>query len=100
VTANDENTGLKNLGQRLKNARLERDDSQKTFAFRLGISIPTLHKMEKGNSNVAIGTWIKALSLLGKLDELNYLIAPPQSLADRFSSFEKMNGRKRASRKK
>ena len=33
---------LKQLGQRLKQARLEREDSQKDFAFRVGVSISTL----------------------------------------------------------
>ncbi len=36
---------LKDLGQRLKEARLLKDDSQKEFAARIGVSIPTLHKM-------------------------------------------------------
>ncbi len=97
---NADNTSLKNLGLRLKNARLERDDSQKKFAFRLGISIPTLHKMENGHPNVAIGTWIKALEVLGKLDELDGLIAPRLSLADRFNSFKKTGSRMRATRGK
>lgn len=100
MRVDDEKIELKNLGNRLKNARLERDDSQKKFAFRLGISIPTLHKMENGHPNVAIGTWIKALAVLGKLNELDGLIAPRQSLAARFASFKKTGSRMRASKGK
>ncbi|MDO9528059.1 MAG: helix-turn-helix transcriptional regulator [Syntrophales bacterium] len=55
-----ENETLKNLGQRLKIARLELNDPQKEFAFRIGVSIPTLYKMEQGNPSISIGTWIKA----------------------------------------
>ena len=61
---------MKSLGRRLKNARLELNDSQKEFAFRIGVSIPTLYKMEQGNASVAIGKWIKALTMLGKIDDV------------------------------
>ncbi|MCP3944744.1 MAG: helix-turn-helix domain-containing protein [Desulfobacteraceae bacterium] len=91
---------LINLGQRLKTARLERDDPQKEFAFRIGVSIPTLHNMEQGSPKVSIGFWIKALSIIGKLDELNGLIAPQQSLAERFTTFQKIQGRQRVRKKK
>ena len=93
-----ENETLKNLGRRLKNARLELNDPQKEFAFRIGVSIPTLYKMEQGSSSVSIGKWIKALSMIGKLDEFDQLISPHASLADRYSSLEKVKTRQRSSR--
>ena len=67
---------IEQLGQRLKQARLERDDSPKNFAFRIDVSIPTLHKMEAGNPLVAVGTWAKALDILGCAADFEKLIAP------------------------
>jgi transcriptional regulator with XRE-family HTH domain len=95
-----ENTILKNLGQRLKNARLELNDPQKEFAFRIGVSIPTLYKMEQGNPSISIGTWIKALSMLGRLDDFDKLIAPKKSLFERYETLEKTKTRHRVRRKK
>ncbi len=89
-----------NLGQRLKTARLERDDPQKEFAFRIGVSIPTLHNMEKGSPKVSMGVWVKALDILNKLDELEGLIAPRESLAERYTSLTVTKGRQRARRRK
>jgi transcriptional regulator with XRE-family HTH domain len=89
---------LKQLGQRLKQARLEREDSQKDFAFRVGVSIPTLQKMESGSPQVAIGTWVKALDILGRVQELDSLIAPKKSLAERFEIQQKAAGRQRVKR--
>ncbi len=90
---------LKKLGQRLKNARLELNDPQKEFAFRIGVSIPTLYKMEQGNPSISIGTWIKAMSILGKLNEFDQLIAPHNSLADRYEFLKKIKNRQRSSKK-
>ncbi len=80
---------LKELGQRLKQARLECNDPQKEFAVRIGVSIPTLYKMEKGDPSVTMGYWLKALSILEKLDELDNLIAPSKSLFERYEKLKK-----------
>ncbi len=90
---------LKEMGLRLKNARLKRNDPQKEFAFRIKVSIPTLHKMEQGSPSVAIGTWIKALSKLGILKNFNELIPPEKSLFKKYESLKKTNARQRARRK-
>ncbi len=91
---------LEQLGQRLKQARLERNDSQKDFAFRIDVSIPTLHKMETGSPQVAMGTWAKALDILGCVQDLDNLIAPKKSLAERFESHQKSDSQKRVRRNK
>ncbi|EMS78150.1 helix-turn-helix domain-containing protein [Desulfotignum phosphitoxidans] len=95
-----EKTALKNLGQRLKTARLARNDSQKEFAWRIGVSIPTLQNMEQGKPTVAIGTWIKALNMLDRLDDLNHLLAPEESLFAQHERIKQLSGRQRARRKK
>ena len=94
-----ENDILKNLGLRLKKARLELNDPQKEFAFRIGVSIPTLYKMEQGHPSISIGTWVKALSMLGRLDDFDQLIAPGESLFERYDALEKMKNRQRVKRK-
>ena len=91
---------LKQLGQRLKQSRIERGDTQKDFAFRIGISIPTLHKMEAGSPQVAIGTWAIALEMIGCESDLDKLIAPKRSLAERFESEQRQAGRQRVKRRK
>ncbi len=95
-----ENEALKNLGQRLKNARLELNDPQKEFAFRIGVSIPTLYKMEQGSPSVSIGTWIKVLSMLGRLEDFDKLIAPSESLFERYEALKKTKNRQRVRRRK
>ncbi|MBF0378565.1 MAG: helix-turn-helix transcriptional regulator [Desulfamplus sp.] len=87
---------LKKLGERLKQARLERNDPQKEFAFRIGVSIPTLYKMEQGDPSISIGVWAKALSILGRLDELDRLISPKESLFERYEAEKKIKKRQRA----
>ncbi len=94
-----ENEALKNLGLRLKNARLELNDPQKEFAFRIGVSIPTLYKMEQGRPSVSMGTWVKALSMLGRLEDMDQLIGPKESLFARYEALEKIKNRRRAKRK-
>lgn len=91
---------LKKMGERLRLARIEREDSQKDFAFRIGISIPTLHKMETGSPQVSIGTWVKAMDILGCAQDLEKLIAPKQSLAERFEAQQKVAGRQRVRKAK
>ena len=95
---------LRKLGERLKQARLERNDPQKEFAFRIGVSIPTLYKMEQGNPCISMGIWAKALSVLGKLDDLDQLIAsvnaPKESLFERYDAQQRTKKRQRAARRR
>ncbi len=95
-----EKIALENLGRRLKAARLERNDSQKEFAWRIGVSIPTLQNMEQGRSTVSIGTWVKALAVLDRLDDLDELFTPGESLFAQHDRIKKTKGRQRAGRKK
>lgn len=59
---------LEALGERLRLARLRRDVSAIEFAERIGVSRDTLHRLEKGDATIAIGTYARALRVLG-LDE-------------------------------
>lgn len=62
------------LGGRLRTRRIDAGDTQVSFAARIGISVPTYRKMEKGDETVPIGYWIRALRLLGGLDSLDDLL--------------------------
>ncbi|MBI4809647.1 MAG: helix-turn-helix transcriptional regulator [Nitrosomonadales bacterium] len=53
------------LGERLRDARLRRELTTVLFAERLGVSRDTLNRLEKGDPNIAIGTYMKALRVLG-----------------------------------
>jgi len=56
--------------------------------------------MEQGNPSVSIATWIKALSMLGRLDDFDKLIAPKESLFERYDALEKTKNRQRVRRQK
>lgn len=90
---------LRILGQRLRNARLERNDSMSTFAERLGLSVGTIRAMERGTPTVQIGAWLNALWLLNQLDAAAQLLEPRESLLDRIRAEEKRARRQRASRR-
>ncbi len=90
---------LEKLGRQLRTLRLERNDRQSDFAARLGVSIPTLRKLEQGDATAAIGTWIDAFWLLGRLDNLIKALSPRTSLFDQWERQNKPQTRKRASKK-
>ena len=90
---------LEALGKQLQTIRLERNERQADFAARLGVSIPTLRKLEKGDPYVSVGTWIDAIWLLGRLDRVNKILEPTESLFERWESQKKSHIRKRASKK-
>jgi len=77
---------LKQLGKRLKEARLLRNESQELFAQRLGITRQSYSKMEQGSPRTPIGNWLAASSILGKLEGWADVLAEQEDL---FTQFEK-----------
>jgi DNA-binding XRE family transcriptional regulator len=71
---------LKQLGLRLKKARLARNESQELFAQRLGITRQSYGKMEKGAPRTPIGNWLTACSILGRLEGWGAVLAEPEDL--------------------
>jgi len=69
-------SALKTLGENLRVARVRRRESQRTWAKRLGISVPTLIRMEKGDPGVGAGIYATALWLMGTVGGLSELAAP------------------------
>jgi transcriptional regulator with XRE-family HTH domain len=56
---------LQSLGEHFAVARLRRNESQKQWAGRLGVSVPTLIRLERGDPSVSMGVYATALWLLG-----------------------------------
>jgi hypothetical protein len=64
------------LGADLAVARLRRRESLKTWAGRMGVSVPTLQRLEAGDTAVGIGIVATALWLIQRDGELAQLAAP------------------------
>ena len=57
---------LQGLGADLAVARIRRKESLENWAQRMGITVPTLLKLESGDPGVAIGLYATALWLMGR----------------------------------
>jgi len=53
------------LGERLRLARLRRQLTAELFAERMGVSRETLRRLELGDPTIAMGTYMRALRVLG-----------------------------------
>lgn len=89
---------LQSLGLRLRDERLRRNETQAVFAARIGVSIPTLRKMESGDPTVQVGYWATALETLDRTQDIDAVLAAPEDL---FAKYEitKLPVRRRASRR-
>lgn len=67
---------LRTLGENLAIARTRRRESQRAWARRLGVSVPTLIRMERGDPGVGAGIYATALWLMGTVSGLAELAAP------------------------
>ncbi len=91
---------LKDLGENLALARRRRQESQRTWASRLSVSVPTLIRMEKGDPSVGMGVYATALWLMGRHAALPEVAAPAQDLNALEQDIEAVRQRsKRLSRK-
>ena len=66
---------LRELGQRLRDARLRRRFSVSLVAERVEVSRPTLNKVERGDPSVTLGTYLRVLAVLGLEKDLMLLAA-------------------------
>lgn len=69
---------IEKLGADLAVARLRRKESLKTWAQRMGVSVPTLQRLEAGDPGVGIGIVATALWLIQRDGELGKLAVPEQ----------------------
>jgi transcriptional regulator with XRE-family HTH domain len=63
------------LGLRLRLARERRRLGTELFAERMGVSRETLRRMEKGDPTIAVGTFMRALRVLGLERDIDQLAA-------------------------
>ena len=68
------------LGEHLALARVRRKESQRQWALRIGVSVPTLIRMERGDPSVSIGVYTTALWLLGLSGGLSDIASPAKDL--------------------
>jgi transcriptional regulator with XRE-family HTH domain len=66
---------LRELGLRLREARLRRRLSVLQVAERTEVSRPTLNKVEKGDPGVTMGTYLRVLTVLGLEKDLGLIAA-------------------------
>ena len=67
---------IEKLGADLAVARLRRKESLRSWAQRLGVTVPTLQRLEAGDPSVGIGIVATALWLIKRDGELRKLAAP------------------------
>lgn len=67
---------LRELGVNLAIARKRRKESRKAWAATVGVSEPTMARMERGDPGVAIGTYATALWIIGRGQALAEVAAP------------------------
>lgn len=78
---------LQDLGLRLRMARERRKIGQELFAERMGVSRETLRRLEKGDASIAMGTFMRALRVLG-LDKDVDLLAADDDLGRKLQDLE------------
>lgn len=71
---------LATLGEHLALARVRRNESQRQWAARLGVSVPTLIRMERGDPSVSMAAYATALWLLGLSGALSTIASPENDL--------------------
>ena len=67
---------IEKLGADLAVARLRRKESLRSWAQRLGVTVPTLQRLEAGDPSVGIGIVATALWLIKRDGELRSIAAP------------------------
>ncbi len=63
------------LGERLRSARLRRKMTQPMLAERVGVSVPTIGKLEEGDPSTSMATMLRVLSVLGLAEDIDLLAA-------------------------
>lgn len=57
----------------MRHARLRRNLTSVLFAERMGVSRDTLHRLEKGDPGISLGTYLRALRVLGMDQDLDLI---------------------------
>jgi len=73
-------SAIRQLGENLAIARKRRKESQRAWALRIGVSVPTLIRVEQGEPTVSLGVYASALWLMGRVQALPDVAAPAADL--------------------
>ena len=68
------------LGENLRVARERRREPLREWAVRIGVSVPTLQRMERGHPSVGMGVYATALWLCGQVQALAELASPASDI--------------------
>ena len=90
---------LTQLGDRLRQHRIDRNESQIEFAERVGVSVPTYRKMEQGSATVPIGYWTRVLQLLDSLEQLDQILQPDGFPLEQWTNPRTQSARQRVRRR-
>ena len=63
------------LSQRLRAARMRRSMTQKVMAERVGVSVPTIAKLENGDPSSSLATVLRVLTVLGLAGDIDLIAA-------------------------
>ena len=63
------------LGERLRAARLRRKLTQAMLAERVGVTVPTIRKLEAGDASTSMSVVLRALVVLGLAQDIDRLAA-------------------------
>jgi transcriptional regulator with XRE-family HTH domain len=87
---------VRQFGERIRLARQRRKLTAITFAERVGVSRDTLHRLEGGDPTIALGTYARALRVLG-LDRDLDAVARDDELGRKLQDLrlERPSGRRR-----
>lgn len=66
------------LGTRLRAARLRRRLTQAMLAERVGVTLPTIRKLEAGDASTSLSVMLRALVVLGLAADIDQLAAEDQ----------------------
>ncbi|WP_255436608.1 helix-turn-helix transcriptional regulator [Rhodanobacter sp. PCA2] len=63
------------MSQRLRAARMRRSMTQEVMAERVGVSVPTIAKLENGDPSTSMATVLRVLTVLGLAGDIDLLAA-------------------------
>lgn len=86
------------MGYRLRQRRLQRNESQHEFAARIGVSHRTLQRMESGDCTIQLKHWAAVLEILDRVTDLDQILKEEEDLFAKYATMKPE--RQRASRGK
>jgi len=83
------------MGSDLKKIRINvMQDPQKTMAIRVGVSLATYAKMEKGDASISLATWLAAAKVTRNINKWGTLFSGESLFDQRPPASQRMRVRK------